>query len=153
MGRQRAPRENVRINGGGTPPHPRLPPLSHWRFVEEREGRVGGGRPPPTPGLVAAWVVRGGVSHQSLLSYLYYYLSKRNYLFSAFLCFVHFCSYFSLRIILFVSRETLLRTAWGYQDLGETRTVDVQHSAFYGRKLGKSCIETVYKTGYKLKMA
>ena len=24
-----------------------------------------------------------------------------------------------------VSRETLLRTAWGYQDLGETRTVDV----------------------------
>ena len=51
-----------------------------------------------------------------------------------------------------VSRETLLRTAWGYQDLGETRTVDV-HIQRLRRKLGKSCIETVYKTGYKLKMA
>ncbi len=51
-----------------------------------------------------------------------------------------------------VSRETLLRTAWGYQALGETRTVDV-HIQRLRRKIGKSCIETVYKTGYKLKMA
>lgn len=50
-----------------------------------------------------------------------------------------------------VSRETLLKTAWGYQDLGETRTVDV-HIQRLRRKLGKSSIETVYKTGYKLKM-
>lgn len=50
-----------------------------------------------------------------------------------------------------VSRETLLRTAWGYLDMGETRTVDV-HIQRLRRKLGKSCIETVYKTGYKLKM-
>ena len=48
--------------------------------------------------------------------------------------------------------QSLLRTAWGYQDLGETRTVDV-HIQRLRRKLGKSCIETVYKTGYKLKMA
>jgi len=51
-----------------------------------------------------------------------------------------------------VSRADLLRTAWGYQDIGDTRTVDV-HIQRLRRKLGKSCIETVYKTGYKLKMA
>ena len=51
-----------------------------------------------------------------------------------------------------LSREELLRTAWGYQGVGETRTVDV-HSPRLRRKLGASCIETVYKHGYRLKMA
>ena len=51
-----------------------------------------------------------------------------------------------------LSREELLRTAWGYQGIGETRTVDV-HIQRLRRKLGASCIETVYKHGYRLKMA
>lgn len=51
-----------------------------------------------------------------------------------------------------LSRQELLRTAWGYQGIGETRTVDV-HIQRLRRKLGASCIETVYKLGYRLKMA
>lgn len=51
-----------------------------------------------------------------------------------------------------LTREELLRTAWGYQNAGETRTVDV-HIQRLRRKLGASCIETVYKLGYRLKMA
>ena len=51
-----------------------------------------------------------------------------------------------------LSREELLRTAWGYRNMGETRTVDV-HIQRLRRKLGASCIETVYKHGYRLKMA
>lgn len=51
-----------------------------------------------------------------------------------------------------LTREELLRTAWGYQGIGETRTVDV-HVQRLRRKLGPSCIETVYKHGYRLKMA
>lgn len=51
-----------------------------------------------------------------------------------------------------LTREELLRTAWGYQGMGETRTVDV-HIQRLRRKLGASCIETVYKHGYRLKMA
>ncbi len=51
-----------------------------------------------------------------------------------------------------LTREELLRTAWGYKDAGETRTVDV-HIQRLRRKLGTSCIETVYKLGYRLKMA
>ncbi|MBQ7848818.1 MAG: response regulator transcription factor [Clostridia bacterium] len=51
-----------------------------------------------------------------------------------------------------LSREQLLRTAWGYQGVGETRTVDV-HIQRLRRKLGPACIETVYKHGYRLKMA
>jgi len=51
-----------------------------------------------------------------------------------------------------LTREQLLRTAWGYQDMGETRTVDV-HIQRLRRKLGSTCIETVYKLGYRLKMA
>lgn len=51
-----------------------------------------------------------------------------------------------------LTREELLRTAWGYQGIGETRTVDV-HVQRLRRKLGASCIETVYKFGYRLKMA
>ena len=51
-----------------------------------------------------------------------------------------------------VSREDLLRTAWGYQGIGITRTVDV-HVQRLRRKLGPASIETVYKTGYRLRMA
>ena len=49
-----------------------------------------------------------------------------------------------------VSREQLLRTAWGYQSMGETRTVDV-HVQRLRKKLGCDCIETVYKCGYRLR--
>ncbi len=51
-----------------------------------------------------------------------------------------------------LSREHLLRTAWGYQGIGETRTVDV-HVQRLRKKLGGDRIETVYKLGYRLKMA
>ncbi len=51
-----------------------------------------------------------------------------------------------------LSREQLLRTAWGYQGIGETRTVDV-HVQRLRKKLGGDRIETVYKLGYRLKMA
>lgn len=51
-----------------------------------------------------------------------------------------------------LTREQLLRTAWGYQNVGETRTVDV-HIQRLRRKIGPSCIETVYKLGYRLKPA
>ena len=50
------------------------------------------------------------------------------------------------------SREQLLRTAWGYQSMGETRTVDV-HVQRLRKKLGGEYIETVYKCGYRLKLA
>ena len=51
-----------------------------------------------------------------------------------------------------MSRGELLRTAWGYQDVGETRTVDV-HVQRLRRKIGSGCIETVYKLGYRLRPA
>lgn len=51
-----------------------------------------------------------------------------------------------------VSREHLLRQAWGYQSMGETRTVDV-HVQRLRRKLGMNRIETVYRCGYRLKTA
>lgn len=51
-----------------------------------------------------------------------------------------------------VSREQLLRQAWGYQSIGDTRTVDV-HVQRLRKKLGGERIETVYKCGYRLKMA
>ncbi len=50
-----------------------------------------------------------------------------------------------------VSRQELLRTAWGYQSIGITRTVDV-HVQRLRRKLGAASIETVYKTGYRLRL-
>ena len=49
-----------------------------------------------------------------------------------------------------VSREELLRDAWGYVCPGETRTVDV-HIQRLRKKLGFFCIETVYRCGYKLR--
>lgn len=51
-----------------------------------------------------------------------------------------------------VSREQLLRQAWGYQSMGETRTVDV-HVQRLRKKLGGEYIETVYKCGYRLRLA
>lgn len=51
-----------------------------------------------------------------------------------------------------VSREQLLRQAWGYQSMGETRTVDV-HVQRLRKKLGGEYIETVYRCGYRLKLA
>lgn len=51
-----------------------------------------------------------------------------------------------------LTREELLRTAWGYQNAGETRTVDV-HIQRLRRKIGSACIETVYKLGYRLRSA
>ena len=50
-----------------------------------------------------------------------------------------------------VSREELLRTAWGYQSIGETRTVDV-HVQRLRKKLGVDLIETVYRCGYRLNL-
>ena len=47
-----------------------------------------------------------------------------------------------------LSREQLLRMAWGYDYAGETRTVDV-HIQRLRRKLDADCIETVYKFGYR----
>ena len=49
-----------------------------------------------------------------------------------------------------VSRQDLLRDAWGYASPGDTRTVDV-HVQRLRRKLGFSCIETVYRLGYRLR--
>jgi len=48
-----------------------------------------------------------------------------------------------------LSREVLLRSAWGYQSIGVTRTVDV-HVQRLRRKLGMERIETVPNCGYKL---
>ena len=47
-----------------------------------------------------------------------------------------------------VSREELLRDAWGYVSPGETRTVDV-HVQRLRAKLGAGTIETVYRYGYR----
>ncbi len=51
-----------------------------------------------------------------------------------------------------LSREELLRTAWGFQAMGITRTVDV-HVQRLRRKLGRELIETVYQAGYRLTTA
>ena len=48
-----------------------------------------------------------------------------------------------------VTREELLRDAWGYASVGETRTVDV-HVQRLRQKLGAGSIETVYRQGYRL---
>ena len=48
-----------------------------------------------------------------------------------------------------VSRTELLQSAWGYANPGDTRTVDV-HIQRLRKKLGVSCIETVFRAGYRL---
>lgn len=47
-----------------------------------------------------------------------------------------------------LSREELLSGVWGYDFVGETRTVDV-HVQRLRAKIGSSYIETVYKYGYR----
>ena len=46
------------------------------------------------------------------------------------------------------TRETLLACVWGYDYMGETRTVDV-HVQRLRKKLDTDRIETVYKYGYR----
>lgn len=48
------------------------------------------------------------------------------------------------------TREALLAKVWGYDYVGETRTVDVHIQRLRG-KIGKDAIETVYKYGYRYK--
>ena len=48
-----------------------------------------------------------------------------------------------------LSRDELLRTAWGYLSPGDTRTVDV-HVQRLRKKLGFEAIGTVHRFGYKL---
>ena len=49
-----------------------------------------------------------------------------------------------------VSRQDLLRKAWGYLSPGDTRTVDV-HIQRLRKKIGFHSIDTVYRTGYRLR--
>ena len=49
-----------------------------------------------------------------------------------------------------LTREALLSRVWGYDYIGETRTVDV-HIQRLRRKIGADAIETVYKFGYRYK--
>lgn len=48
-----------------------------------------------------------------------------------------------------LARQWLLQNAWGYQETGTTRTVDV-HVQRLRQKLGAAAIETVYRQGYRL---
>ena len=51
-----------------------------------------------------------------------------------------------------LSRERLLESAWGFDYMGETRTVDV-HIHTIRKKLGwENVIKTVYKLGYRLEV-
>jgi DNA-binding response OmpR family regulator len=51
-----------------------------------------------------------------------------------------------------LSRDKLLELVWGYDYMGETRTVDV-HIQKLRKKLGmEDCIKTVYKYGYRLEV-
>lgn len=51
-----------------------------------------------------------------------------------------------------LSREKLLELAWGYDYMGDTRTVDV-HITKLRKKLGlEQYIKTVYKMGYRMEM-
>jgi len=50
-----------------------------------------------------------------------------------------------------VQRKMLLQGAWGYASLGDTRTVDV-HIQRLRKKLGLSCIETVFRVGYLMRV-
>ena len=49
-----------------------------------------------------------------------------------------------------VSREELLRDAWGYLCPGETRTVDVHIQRLRG-KIGAERIETIIRYGYRFR--
>ena len=49
-----------------------------------------------------------------------------------------------------VSRQELLRSAWGYLSPGDTRTVDV-HIQRLRKKIGFKTIDTIYRIGYRLR--
>jgi len=50
-----------------------------------------------------------------------------------------------------VQRKMLLQEIWGYASLGDTRTVDV-HIQRLRKKLQLSCIETVFRVGYLMRV-
>ena len=51
-----------------------------------------------------------------------------------------------------LSREKLLEMAWGYNYVGESRTVDI-HIQRLRKKLGwEDCLKTVFKYGYRLEL-
>ena len=50
-----------------------------------------------------------------------------------------------------VQRKMLLQQIWGYASLGDTRTVDV-HIQRLRKKLQLSCIETVFRVGYLMRV-
>jgi two-component system alkaline phosphatase synthesis response regulator PhoP len=49
-----------------------------------------------------------------------------------------------------LSREKLLELAWGYDYLGDTRTVDVHVQKLRKKLSWENFIKTVYKLGYRL---
>ena len=49
-----------------------------------------------------------------------------------------------------LTRERLLATVWGYEFMGETRTVDI-HVQQIRKKMGYDIIETLVNVGYRLK--
>lgn len=51
-----------------------------------------------------------------------------------------------------LSRDRLLSLVWGYDFLGDTRTVDVHIQKLRGKLSWESCIKTVFKLGYRLEV-
>ena len=51
-----------------------------------------------------------------------------------------------------LSREKLLEIAWGYDYMGDTRTVDVHISSLRKKLKWEKIIKTVYKLGYRLEV-
>ena len=51
-----------------------------------------------------------------------------------------------------LSREKLLELAWGYDFMGDTRTVDVHITKLRKKLKLENYIKTVYKTGYRLEL-
>lgn len=52
-----------------------------------------------------------------------------------------------------LSREKLLETAWGYDYIGETRTVDMHIQRLRKKLDWEDVIKTVYKYGYRLEVS
>ena len=51
-----------------------------------------------------------------------------------------------------LSREKLLELAWGFDYLGDTRTVDVHVQKLRKKLMWEDRIRTVYKVGYRLEV-
>ena len=51
-----------------------------------------------------------------------------------------------------LSREKLLENAWGYEYLGDTRTVDIHIQRLRKKLNWEDVIVTVYKYGYRLEI-